>query len=56
MFADNQDGYGVGQLSNMAVNGNGDIQGFYSNGQIRVLGSVGASSSTSPKSLPTGGS
>jgi flagellar hook protein FlgE len=41
VFADFQDGYGVGELSNMSVNGDGDIQGFYTNGQIRVLGEVG---------------
>jgi len=41
VFADSQDGYGVGELSNISVNGDGDIQGFYSNGQIRVLGEIG---------------
>ncbi len=41
VFANNQNGFGVGELSNMSVNGNGDVQGFYTNGQIRVLGSVG---------------
>jgi flagellar hook protein FlgE len=41
MFANGQDGYGVGQLSNMAVNGDGDIQGFYTNGQVQVLGQLG---------------
>ncbi len=41
VFADFQDGYGVGELSNMSVNGDGDIQGFYTNGQIRVLGELG---------------
>jgi flagellar hook protein FlgE len=41
MFADGQDGYGVGQLSNMAVNGDGDIQGFYTNGQVQSLGKLG---------------
>ncbi len=41
VFADSQDGYGVGELSNVAVNGLGDIQGFYTNGQIQVLGEIG---------------
>jgi flagellar hook protein FlgE len=41
VFADFQDGYGVGELSNISVNGDGDIQGFYTNGQIRVLGELG---------------
>lgn len=44
VFADFQDGYGVGELSNMSVNGNGDIQGFYTNGQISVLGELGIAS------------
>ena len=41
VFADFQDGYGVGELSNISVNGDGDIQGFYTNGQIRTLGEIG---------------
>lgn len=41
VFADAQDGYGVGDLSNISVNGNGDIQGFYTNGQIQLLGDLG---------------
>ena len=41
VFANFQDGYGVGELSNVSVNGDGDIQGFYTNGQIRVLGEIG---------------
>jgi len=41
LFANFQDGYGVGELSNISVNGDGDIQGFYTNGKIRVLGEIG---------------
>lgn len=41
VFADFQDGYGVGELANVSVNGEGDIQGFYTNGQIRTLGEIG---------------
>jgi flagellar hook protein FlgE len=41
VFADQQDGYGVGELSNISVNSDGDIQGFYTNGQIQVLGELG---------------
>jgi flagellar hook protein FlgE len=41
VFADFQDGYGVGELSNISVSGTGDIQGFYTNGQIRSLGEIG---------------
>jgi flagellar hook protein FlgE len=44
MFADGQDGYGVGEIANMAVNGDGTIQGFYTNGQVRSLGQLGIAS------------
>ncbi|HVS20093.1 MAG TPA: flagellar hook-basal body complex protein [Planctomycetota bacterium] len=41
VFADSQDGYGVGNLSNISVNQSGEIQGFYTNGQIQELGDLG---------------
>ncbi len=41
VFADFQDGYGVGAISNVSVNGDGDILGFYNNGQNRSLGQLG---------------
>ena len=41
VFADFQDGFGVGELSNISVNGDGDILGFYTNGQNRSLGALG---------------
>lgn len=41
VFADAQDGYGVGDLSNVSVNESGEVQGFYSNGQIKLLGDLG---------------
>jgi flagellar hook protein FlgE len=41
LIADAQDGYGAGELSSMFVNSDGDIQGFYNNGQVRSLGAVG---------------
>ena len=41
VFADFQDGYGVGEISNVSVNGDGDILGFYNNGQNRSLGQLG---------------
>lgn len=41
VFADFQNGYGVGTLSNISVNGDGDVQGFYSNGQISTLAEIG---------------
>ncbi len=44
VYATSQDGYGVGSLSNISVNADGDIQGFYSNGQIQSLGELGIAS------------
>jgi len=41
LFVEAQDGFGVGSLANMSVNSNGDVQGFYSNGQIQILGEIG---------------
>ncbi len=41
VFVDSQDGSGVGTLSSVSVNSNGDVQGFYSNGQIETLGEIG---------------
>lgn len=41
LFADFQDGYAAGELSNVSVDGTGDVLGFYSNGQIDILGEVG---------------
>ena len=41
LFADFQNGYGVGTLSNISVSGDGDVQGFYSNGQISTLAELG---------------
>jgi flagellar hook protein FlgE len=50
-YASGQDGYGVGTLSNMAVSSNGDIEGFYSNGQTQVLGSLGIATFTNDAGL-----
>lgn len=36
-----QDGYGAGTLGTMQVLGDGEIQGFYTNGQSKTLGSFG---------------
>lgn len=41
VFAASQDGYGAGELSHLSVSGDGDIQGYYTNGQVRVLGEIG---------------
>jgi len=36
-----QDGYGAGELANLQVGATGTVDGFYTNGQIRTLGSFG---------------
>ena len=41
VFVADQDGFGVGTLSSMSVNGDGSVQGFYSNGEIQTLGQIG---------------
>jgi len=46
-----QDGYGVGQLANMSVNSAGEIFGMYTNGQQKLLGSVGIATFTNPEGL-----
>jgi flagellar hook protein FlgE len=51
VFANFQDGYGVGELSNISVNGGGDILGFYSNGQIQTLGDLGIATFTNDNGL-----
>jgi len=51
MFANSQDGFGVGELSNMAVNGDGTIQGFYTNGQVSSLGQVGVANFVNQEGL-----
>ena len=40
-YASGQDGYGVGDLSNISVNTDGAVMGFYTNGQSRALANVG---------------
>ena len=36
-----QDGYGVGELADLSIEGDGSVMGHYTNGQERALGSVG---------------
>jgi flagellar hook protein FlgE len=50
-----QDGYGVGNLANISVDGDGSIVGFYTNGQSRDLGAVGVALFTNPEGLQAGG-
>lgn len=41
VYASNQDGYGAGSLSNIAVDADGAIRGFYTNGENQSLGEIG---------------
>lgn len=41
VFASEQDGYGVGEIANVAVDQDGSIVGFYSNGQQDTLATIG---------------
>lgn len=50
-FVTLQDGFGRGELANIAVQLDGDIQGIYSNGQMRSLGSVGVAFFSNPGGL-----
>jgi len=50
-----QDGYGVGELGNLAVEADGGIVGYYSNGQERTLGEVGVAVFGNPEGLESTG-
>src|SRR5262245_1756121 len=41
VVSDEQDGYGAGDLASLEVESDGTIQGFYTNGQKRAVGSFG---------------
>jgi len=55
VFVSEQDGYAVGELSSINVEGNAEIQGFYTNGQTQVLGALGVAVFTNPEGLRIGG-
>jgi flagellar hook-basal body protein len=55
-FVEGQDGYGDGELANLAVRVDGTIEGFYSNGQSRELGAVGIATFANPEGLHEVGS
>ena len=40
-WIDEQDGYGQGELANLQVLGDGNIEGYFTNGQVATLASVG---------------
>jgi len=41
LIVGDQDGYAAGDLASMQVNKNGEVEGFFTNGQTQVLGSFG---------------
>ena len=49
--AQSQNGYGVGTIQGVSVDGDGVISGFFSNGQIRNLGQVALADFQSPWGL-----
>lgn len=55
LFVSRQDGYGRGELSSLGVGLDGEISGFYSNGQTRSLGAVGVVFFSNPEGLRDAG-
>ena len=49
--ADSQDGFGAGELASLQVNNRGEVEGFYTNGQIDVLGNFGIANFTNQAGL-----
>lgn len=56
LLVDSQDGFGDGVLSNLSVDASGNVIGFYSNSQERILGTVGISSFANEEGLMEVGS
>lgn len=48
VIATDQDGFGVGELSSLQVNALGEIQAFYSNGELRTLDRFGVANFVNP--------
>ena len=55
VFATGQDGYGVGELSNVSVDQNGEIVGFYTNGQQDILATLGVTVFSNSEGLAAAG-
>jgi flagellar hook protein FlgE len=51
VISDEQDGYGAGELASLNVEDDGDIQGFYTNGQRQSVGSFGIATFVNPGGL-----
>ena len=50
-YISSQDGYGDGELSNLSVDMDGTIKGFYTNGQQRDLGTIGIATFSNEEGL-----
>ncbi|HED65192.1 MAG TPA: flagellar hook-basal body complex protein [Planctomycetes bacterium] len=55
VIVDSQDGFSSGELSSMEVLADGSIQGFYTNGQTKVLGNFGITTFTNEEALESVG-
>ena len=55
VIIDSQDGYAAGELSSVQVEQDGSINGFYSNGEISTLGSIGIATFVNPEGLQSVG-
>ncbi len=51
VFASNQDGYGVGEIANVAVDSDGSVVGFYTNGQRDTLANIGVTTFSNAEGL-----
>jgi flagellar hook protein FlgE len=51
VLADFQDGFGAGELSSIQVDPDGQIQGFYTNGQLQSLGQFGVATFANESAL-----
>jgi flagellar hook protein FlgE len=55
VVVDFQDGYSDGELANLSVENNGDINGFYTNGQTRLLAQLGIATFANDEGLAEAG-
>lgn len=51
LIASSQDGYGAGSLASISIGSDGNIDGFYTNGQSIELGAIGVTTFTNARGL-----
>lgn len=51
VYVAEQDGFGSGELASISVEVDGNINGFYTNGQFRSLGEIGVATFTNPEGM-----